>query len=96
MTHTTIEFGNKDITITLTGGTAWEGGGNYRVYYDVSQDSKKMPITHFFEILNGSTSDDTVQAGGRTFGYQRGFCDSKTKRKAATEAAQDLANQVAA
>jgi hypothetical protein len=93
---TSIKFGNGEVVISVSGGNEWEGGENKRIYFDVETNSKKQPISKFYEVIAGSTRDDVVEIEGRKFAYQRGFCDSRTKRKAADEAARALAEQVAA
>ena len=88
---TTIQFGNKEITITLTAGSEWKAEGIERVYYDIEVDGKARPLAKFYEVISGATKDKTVTVGDRTFAYQYGFCDSKTKRAAVDAAAAELA-----
>ena len=94
---TTIEFGNKSATLTLKNATEWTGGDNVRVYHEVESDNKKVrPISKFYEVLSGDSRDHKIEVEGRVFAVELGFCESKTKRSAALEAAEDLAKQVVA
>ena len=93
---TTIDFGNRTITVTVTPGKVWEKNGSARRYFDISVDGKANPLHSFYEVLSGTSRDETVSASGRSFGFVYGFCDSKTKRKAAAEAAANLAAQISA
>ena len=93
----TVQNGNKEVTITITGSNRWEGGANIRTYFDIEQDNKRSVISSLYEIIAGDTRDNTIEIAGRTFGYQLGLsCDSKTKRAAAVEAIESLITQIAA
>ena len=91
---TSIKFGNKEITLTVSGGNKWEAEGVERVYFDIAVSGKANPVSKFYEVIAGTTRDNTITANGRTFGYQYGFCDSKTKRRAVDEAMAILAQSL--
>ena len=91
--ETTFDFGNKSITIRITGKRDWNGA---RTYFDLGIEGKANPIRSFYEIHSGSSRDNTFEINGRTFAYEYGFCDSKTKRRAVDEAVKTLAQQLAA
>ena len=59
--------------------------------------AKLEPIAKFYEVLEGTTRDETFTVAGRIFGFQLGIsCDSKTKRAAAAEAIKELIQQITA
>lgn len=91
----TVQNGNKEVTITVTGARAWEGGENVRTYYDIEQDNRRSVLNSLYEVVQGSTRDSTIEVAGRTFGYQFGVdANSKTKRAAAIEAIESLITQI--
>lgn len=95
MFKATVENGNKEVTITVSEGQRWTGGNNERVYYDIKQDNKRNVLASLYEVVQGTTRDDTIEANGRTFGYQFGFdAGSKTKRRNAIEGIEDLVKQI--
>lgn len=94
MTNTTFQFGNKEINITLGEGSVWKKDGIERVYYDISITGKANPITKFYKIIQGTTNDKTLTVNGYTFGYEYGFCESKSKRAAVDEAIAELASKI--
>lgn len=95
--QTTVQNGNKEVTITITGGNCWEGGENVRTYYDIEQNNKRTVIGSLYEIHAGSTRDATMTICGRTFGYKLGIdCNSNTKQAAALEALESLITQITA
>ncbi len=92
----TYQVGNQETTTTVTGSELWEKDGLSRVYFTLETQGKATKaISKFYEIVSGETRDQTVEAGGRVFGYQLGVdCNSKTKRAACREAARELAEQL--
>lgn len=94
----TFQNGNKEITITIVGQSAWEKDEMARVYFDLqSSDKKRDPIRKLYEVVKGDTRDDTIEVSGRTFGYELGICcDSKTKRREAEAGIRVLIEQIAA
>lgn len=96
MATATFTNGNIEVTATVTGeARIWEKGDLKRAYYDVTFAGKRTPITSLYEVLAGSTRDNTVTVNGRVFAYQLAQCDSNTKRAAAVEAVEKLAEQLA-
>ena len=93
MNTVTFDYGNKQITISLTGSKDWKG---VRKYFDLEVDGKANPLRTLYEVLDGTTRDKTVTFAGRTFGYEYGFADSKTKRKAVDDAVSCLVEQIVA
>src|SRR5690625_488708 len=95
MLKTTVENGNKEVTITISEGQRWTGGDNERIYYDIKQDSKRNVLDKFYEVLQGTTRDATIEMNGRKFGYQFGVdANSNTKRRNAIEGIEDLVKQI--
>ena len=94
----TFQNGSREVTVSITGQSAWEKDTMKRVYFDLAFDGAKLdPIAQLYEIIEGGTRDTTIEAAGRTFGYQLGICcDSKTKRQEATSAIESLIFQIAA
>lgn len=93
----TVQNGNKEVTIKITGSNRWKGGENIRTYYDIEQDNKRSVINTLYEIHAGTTRDKTIEIAGRTFGYDLGIdCNSKTKRASAVEALESLITQITA
>ena len=94
----TFQNGNREVTATITGKSEWTKDNMKRVYFDIAFAGAKLdPIAKIYEVMEGGTKDLTVITAGRTFGYQLGICcDSKTKRKAATEAVESLITQIVA
>ena len=88
---TSFDFGNKRITVRITCARNWQ---NVRTYFDLGIEGKANPIRSFYEIHSGSSRDNTFEINNRKFGYEYGFCDSKTKRKAVDEAVKILAEQI--
>lgn len=93
----TVQNGNKEVTIKITGSNRWEGGENIRTYFDIEQDNKRSVINTLYEIHAGTTRDKTIEIAGRTFGYKLGIdCNSNTKQVAALEALESLITQITA
>lgn len=96
MAQTTFSFGNKELTITAGNPTRWEREGQVRDYYDITVEGKANPVRKLYEVISGSTRDHVLEIDGRSFAYEYGFCDSKSKRRAADEAVATLAAQIVA
>lgn len=95
--QTTVQNGNKEVTIKITGARQWEGGENIRTYFDLDQNNKRIVIGSLYEILAGTTRDKTIEIAGRTFGYKLGIdCNSNTKQAAALEGIESLITQITA
>lgn len=95
---TLIEFGNREITLTIGASREWEKNGNRRVYFDVESSNRRVnPILSLYEVIEGTTRDAHIEVEGRTFAYTF-TCDanSKTKREVAAWAAEELAKQIVA
>lgn len=93
----TFDFGNRTITASITGRSAWEKHGMSRTYFTLSFDGAKgEPIAKLYEVHAGGTRDEAFTVAGRTFAFQPGIADSKTKRRAIAEAARSLAAEVVA
>lgn len=93
----TFDFGNRSVTASITGRSAWEKEGMSRTYFTLAFDGAKgEPIAKLYEVHAGGTRDESFQIAGRTFAFQPGFADSKTKRRAIAEAARSLAAEVVA
>ena len=91
----TFKNGNREITVTVTGQQEWGSGSIKRVYFDLNSNDKRTPIRKLYEIIAGNTRDEVVVVKGRKFGFEYGIeCDSKTKRKAAKEAVEQIAAQL--
>src|SRR5690606_9779589 len=88
----TFQNGNREVTVTVTGSSEWAKDAMTRIYFDLAFEGAKLaPIAKLYEIVEGGTRDATIEAAGRTFGYQLGICcDSKSKRREATEAVEAL------
>lgn len=97
MNSVTVQNGNKEVTLTITGSKEWEGGDKKRVYFDLDQSNRRNVIHKFYEVISGATSDRTVEVGGRTFAYDFGVdCNSGSKRDAAKDAVIALATKITA
>ena len=93
----TIENGNKEVTISITGSREWEGGDKERVYYDMSFSAKRTPVTKFYQIISGETRDHVFEIGGKKFGFEFGVDANSNSKKASVQAGlQELAKQLAA
>ena len=94
----TFSHGNREVTVTVVGTKAWSKDAMQRSYFDLKFSGAKLePIAKFYEVLEGTTRDETFTVAGRIFGFQLGIsCDSKTKRAAAAEAIKELIQQIAA
>lgn len=77
----TFTNGNKEVTVTVTGGKEWSKEENKRVYFDLSCTGKRQPIDKLYEVVSGTTRDKSVSVNGRTFAYTYGAdANSNTKR----------------
>lgn len=93
----TFDFGNRTVTASITGRSSWEKEGVSRTYFTLGfTGAKTDPIAKLYEVHAGGTRDESFQIDGRTFAFQPGFADSKTKRRAIAEAARALAAEVVA
>lgn len=92
MNAATFQNGNKTLTITTGETRRWIKDSMIRDYITVEcDDSKRAPVRALYEIIAGKTNDNILTVGGRTFGYDLGLCcDSKTKRRSAVEAIEEL------
>ena len=78
-----IQNGNKEIELAITGEHKWEGGGNIRIYYDVSTTGKRSIVSKFYKVVSGTTKDHTISVDGQTFAFEYGIdANSKTKKNA--------------
>jgi hypothetical protein len=93
MNTVTFDYGNKQITISTGDAKDWKG---VRKYFDLEVQGKANPLRTLYEIIDGTTRDKTVTFAGRTFGYEYGFADSKTKRNAVDQAVACLVEQIVA
>jgi hypothetical protein len=96
MISSTFQNGNREVTVTIGGETVWKKDSMARVYFDLQfQGAKLDPIEKFYEVVSGTTQDNTIVAAGRTFGYKLGICcDSNSKKKEAVAAVTELVNQL--
>lgn len=94
----TFQNGNREVTVSIAGSAEWVKDTLTRIYFDLSFAGAKLaPIAKLYEVIKGGTKDHTIEAAGRTFGYQLGLCcDSKTKRREAIEAIESLVAQITA
>ena len=93
----TFDFGTRTVTASVTGSSAWEKDGMSRTYFTLAFDGAKgEPLAKLYEVHAGGTRDESFTVAGRTFAFQPGFADSKSKRRAIAEAARALAAEVAA
>ncbi len=92
----TYKVGNQETTTTVIDSETWEKEGISRIYFTLETEGKPTKaISKLYEVVEGSTRDQTVEVGGKVFGYQLGVdCNSKSKRAACHEAAQELAEQL--
>lgn len=94
----TFSHGNREVTVVVVGSSVWSKDAMQRSYFDLKFSGGRLePIAKFYEVLEGTTRDDTFTVAGRTFGFQLGIsCDSKTKRAAEAEAIKALIQQITA
>lgn len=81
-----FDFGTRSLTITVTSINTWRSGAMVRNYIDFDIAGGANPLRKFYEIVEGATRDDVIEIDGRKFGYELGFCDSKTKRASVRDA----------
>ena len=87
----TFKNGNKEITVTITGQTEWTKEDQSRIYFDLVQSNKRTPIHKLYEVISGTTRDETIDHNGRKFAFEFGIdCNSHSKRAAATAAVTEL------
>lgn len=93
---TLIELGNREVSLTVNGSTFWNRGNNTRTYFEITaSDRRNNPFSAFYEVVEGSIRDNTIEVGGRTFAYEANcLANSKTKRAAVAYAAEELARQI--
>lgn len=93
----TIQNGNREVTVKITGQNEWTGGENKRVYFDLDQNNKRQIFRGLYEVIKGSTRDLTIESNGRTFAVEFGIdVNSNSKHKAAIEGAKELISQITA
>lgn len=88
----TFDFGNRSVTASITGSSRWEKDGMIREYFTLSFEGAKLPpIDKLYEVIAGSTSDETFTVGGKTYAFRAGLsADSKTKRRTVADACREL------
>lgn len=96
MTTATFQNGSREVTATTGEVSRWEKDDMVRDYIALSFEGAKLdPIAKLYEVIAGSTKDDTISVGDRTFGFQLGICcDSKTKRREASDAVEKLVSSL--
>jgi len=92
MIQTTLDFGTRTLVISVKGCRVWK---DRRIYFDFEVDGKANPLHTLYEVIDGGTRDHNVTVDGRLFGYEYGFCDSKTKYRAVDGAVRELVEQLA-
>lgn len=91
MEKVTFQNGNKEVEISVLGSADWSSGNKSRRYFELSCTGKRSPVSKLYEVLSGDTKDHTLTHGSRTFAFEYGIdANSKSKRKAVTEALAEL------
>jgi hypothetical protein len=87
--------GNRECSIYVKGSNLWQNDTHERLYYDLEcGNDRSGKIAKLYKVIRGSTSDDTVEVDGVTFGYTHFGLDSRTKRENARCALERLCKDI--